>query len=150
MVRIAFICAFLLLTGCASGGSNSDPRPIAAAWTGDVEPVGDAGPAGFATVTVLPDGGTRANLTLRGSTAGGKHPWHIHPGHCGDDPEQPARSAVGPADSYPLLEPDARGSASGTASIPAVLDRDEEYLVDVHQSLDDPAVVGCGDLILAD
>ena len=147
MLRIAFICAFLLLTGCASGG-NSDPRPIPAAWTGEVEAVGDHGHAGFSTVTVMPDGGTRANLTLRGGSAGGRHPWHVHPGRCGDSGSVEA-SAVGRMDAYPPLEPDERGNASGTASLDASLDPEAEYHVDVHQSLDDATVVGCGDLILA-
>ena len=149
MVRIAFICAFLLLTGCASGGSTSDPRPIPAAWTGDVEAVGDGEQGGFATVTVLPDGGTRANLTLRGGTPEGAHAWHIHAGDCGDEPDDSAES-VGPADAYPLLEPDSRGNASGTVSLATSLVPDEKYHIDVHRSLDDPTILACGNLILAD
>lgn len=144
MVRVAFICAFLLLTACASGG-HSDPRPIPAAWTGDVEAVGDHGHSGFATVTLLPDGETRANLTLRGGSTGGRHPWSIRTGKCDEDPGP----AIGSASAYPPLEPDERGNASAGAILATVLDPDADYRVDVHQSVDDPTVVGCGELILA-
>lgn len=144
MVRVAFICVFLLLTGCASGG-HSDPRPIPAAWTGEVAAVGDHGHSGFSTVTVMPDGGTRVNLTLHGGSAGGRHPWHVHEGHCGEDTGPP----IGRADAYPLLEPNERGNASGTASLTEVLDPDTDYRVDIHQSIDEETVVGCGELILA-
>lgn len=142
---LGVVCAFLLVAGCASGG-HSDPRPIPAAWTSEVLAVGEQGHSGFATVTVLPDLGTRANLTLSGGTAGGRHPWHIHEGRCGED----AGGPVGPADAYPLLQPDERGNASATASLAATLDGDEAYHINVHHSLEDPTIVGCGELILAD
>lgn len=143
-MRVAFICLFLVSGACASGG-HSDPRPIPAAWTGDVQAVGEHGHSGFATVTVLPDGETRANLTLRGGAAGGRHPWHIRAGNCGDDPS----AAIGSADAYPPLQPDERGNASGTAILQAVLAPDGDYHVEIHQSADDSTVVGCGRLILA-
>ncbi|HUP19064.1 MAG TPA: hypothetical protein VM778_03825 [Gemmatimonadota bacterium] len=143
MVRVAFICFFLLITGCASGG-HSDPRPIPAAWTGEIAAVGEHGHSGFSTVTVMPDGGTVVNLTLQGGSAGGRHPWQIREGRCGED-----TAAIGRPDAYPPLEPDEQGNASGTASLTEVLDPDTDYRVDIHQSIDDETVVGCGELILA-
>jgi hypothetical protein len=119
-----------------------------AAWTADVEAMGAEGHSGFATVTVMPDGGTRANLTLRGGSAGGHHPWHIHEGLCpaGDSEPSPVGIEVGRSEAYPALEPNERGNASATASLPLQLDPDAEYHVDIHQSQEDASVVGCGDL----
>jgi hypothetical protein len=147
MLRIASISSFLLLTGCASGG-ETDSRPIPGAWSGDVQSLGAEGHSGFATVTLMPDGETRANLTLRGGAAGGRHPWHIHAGLCpsGDAEPTPVGPEVGDPEAYPALEPNDTGSASATAVLSVPLDPDAEYHVDVHQSEDDSTVVGCGDL----
>jgi hypothetical protein len=147
MLRIVCICSFLLVTGCASGG-ETDSRPIPGAWTGDVQSLAPGGHSGFATVTMMPDGETRANLTLRGGSAGGRHPWHIHAGLCpsGDAGDAAVGPEVGDPGSYPVLEPDDVGNASATAVLSAGLDPDGEYHVDIHESADDSTVVGCGDL----
>lgn len=147
MLRMICIGSFLLVTGCASGG-ETDSRPIPGAWSGDIQSLGAEGHAGFATVTLMPDGETRANVTLRGGSAGGRHPWHIHSGLCSSGDADP--TAVGPEvgdpGAYPALEPNDTGNASATAILGVPLDPDAEYHVDVHQSEDDPTVVGCGDL----
>lgn len=147
MLRMAAISCFLVLTGCASGG-ETDSRPIPGAWSGDIQSLGAEGHSGFATVTLMPDGETRANVTLRGGSAGGRHPWHIHAGQCpsGDADTTTVGPEVGDPGSYPVLEPDDAGNASATATMAVPLDPDAEYHVDVHQSEDDPTVVGCGDL----
>ncbi len=147
MLRIAGISCFLVMTGCASGG-ETDSRPIPGAWSGDIQSLGAEGHSGFATVTLMPDGETRANVTLRGGSAGGRHPWHIHAGQCpsGDADTTTVGPEVGDPGSYPALEPDDAGNASATATMAVPLDPDAEYHVDVHQSEDDPTVVGCGDL----
>jgi hypothetical protein len=147
MLRIVCLSSFLLLTGCASGG-ETDSVPIPGAWSSDIQSVGAQGHAGFATVTMMPEGETRANLTLRGGSAGGRHPWHIHAGLCpsGDADPTAVGPEVGDPGSYPVLEPDDVGNASATAVLSVPLDPDAEYHVDIHQSEDDPTVVGCGDL----
>lgn len=147
MLRVLCVCSLLATAGCASGG-ETDTRPIPGAWSGDVQSVGAEGHQGFATVTLMPDGEMRANLTLRGGAAGGRHPWHIHAGQCpsGDQDAGPIGPEVGDPGSYPLLEPDEAGSASATATMAVALEPDAEYHVDIHQSEDDPTVVGCGDL----
>lgn len=147
MVRVCFMCGFLIVTGCASG-SETDSRPIPAAWTAEVQAMNAEGHSGFATVTVMTDGGTRANLTLRGGSAGGHHPWHIHEGLCpaGDSEPSPVGAEVGRSVAYSELEPNEQGNASATATLNLQLDPDAEYHVDVHQSAEDPQVVGCGDL----
>ena len=147
MVRMTFISGFLLLTGCASGG-ETDSRPIPAAWTADVQAEVGLEPSGFATVTVMADGGTWANLTLRGGSAGGHYPWHIHEGLCpaGDSEPSTVGAEVGRSEAYPVLEPNEGGNASATASLNLQLDPDAEYHVDIHQSPEDSEVVGCGNL----
>lgn len=147
MLRMVCISSFLLVAGCASGG-ETDSRPIPGAWTGDIQSLAAEGHSGFATVTMMPDGETRANLTLRGGSSGGEHPWHIHAGQCpaGDASDAAVGPEVGDPGSYPALQPDDAGNASATAILTAVLDPDAEYHVDIHQSSDDPTVVGCGDL----
>jgi hypothetical protein len=147
MTRVSLICVFLLLTGCASG-PETDSRPIPAAWTADVRAMVGTEPGGFATVTVLPDGETRANLTLRGATAGGHHPWRIREGRCpgGDSEPGPVGNEVGGAGAYPPLEPNASGNASRTAILALMLERDAEYHLDVYESEENMSVVACGDL----
>lgn len=147
-MRGTLVCGFLALAGCASGG-ETDTRPIVAAWTADVEAMGAHGHSGFATVTVMPDGFTRANLTLRGGSAGGRHPWGIREGQCpgGDSEPSAAGAEVGPPDAYPALEPNDQGNASATAVLNLSLDPDSEYHVDVYQSAEDSQVVGCGNLL---
>ncbi|HJU85819.1 MAG TPA: hypothetical protein VJ788_00415 [Gemmatimonadota bacterium] len=148
MLRIVCICSLLLLKGCASGGDETDNVPTPGAWSSDIQPVGAEGHAGFATVTLMPEGETRANLTLRGYSAGGRHPWHIHAGLCpsGDADQTAVGPEAGDPSAYPVLEPDDAGNASATAVLSVPLDPDAEYHVDIHQSEDDPTVVGCGDL----
>lgn len=147
MTRVPFLCLFPLLTSCASG-PETDSRPIPAAWTADVQGMVGTEPGGFATVTVLPDGETRANLTLRGGTPGGRHPWRIREGRCpsGDSEQGAVGNEVGGAEAYPPLEPNEGGNASRTAILAIMLARDAEYHLDVYESEENMSVVACGDL----
>ena len=146
MTRLSLICLFPL-TGCASG-QETDLRPIPAAWTADVQAMVGTEPGGFATVTVLPDGETRANLTLRGGIAGGRHPWRIREGRCpgGDSEPGSVGNEVGGAGDYPPLEPNDSGNASRTAILAIMLPLEREYHLDVYESEENMSVVACGDL----
>jgi hypothetical protein len=104
--------------------------------------VGPHGHGGFAIVSLVPDTGTRANVTLTGGSAGGDHPWHVHQERCDSD-----GPIVGDASEYPRLTPDEAGNASATILLDPRLDPEGTYHVDIHQSVDDDTVVGCGDLI---
>jgi hypothetical protein len=132
----------LILLACGCAKQERDPRPVPGSWVGEIEAVGEHGHSGFAVVALLQDGGTRANATLTGGSAGGVHPWSIHEGSCdGDGP------IVGEAGLYPLLRPDASGDASATVFIPIELSLDERYSVQLRQSPDDDTLVGCGELV---
>jgi hypothetical protein len=150
MLRITAMCLFLVLTGCASAKPDSelDRLPVAGAWTADVQGMVGTEPAAFATVTAMPDGGTRANLTLRGGATGGRHAWRIREGRCpeGDSEPEPVGGEIGGGNDYPVLEPNENGNASGTASLGVTLQKDAEYHVDVYETEEAGVVVACGDL----
>lgn len=124
--------------GCAK--QERDLRPIEGSWFADVEALGDDGHSGFAVVSILRDGRTRANVTLTGGSGGGVHPWHVHEGSC-DGP------IVGQESAYPALRPDESGNASAVATLEMRLSGDKDYYVNIHESPDDPEIVGCGKLV---
>lgn len=138
--RVIALAAILILTGC--GGRAVDTRPVPALWTADVQAVGDHGHGGFATGSIMVNGETRINLTLTGGSPGGVHPWGVRSGWCAGN-----GSLVGTEDEYPALRPNDRGNASATATLPQSLDPGEPYSVAILQGEDDPAIVGCGDLL---
>lgn len=137
---IAVLAAALFL-GC--GGQASDRTPVPASWIGEIAAIGEDGHGGFATASILRPGVTRVNVTLSGGSVGGRHPWHVHTGTCGSGGE-----IVADATAYPILEPNARGNASATATLDIELDPEADYHVNLHASPDDlGTLVGCGDLI---
>jgi hypothetical protein len=138
--RSFILAAALVSLGCAR--QAEDPRPIAGSWFAEIEVVGPHGHGGFATVSLVPDTGTRANVTLTGGSAGGDHPWHVHQGRCGSD-----GAIIGDPSKYPHLRPDESGNASATTLLEPRLDPDGTYYVAIHQSGEDDSEVGCGDLI---
>lgn len=138
---ISLLAASLTACGGARGlEGESDPFPTA--WTAEVQAQGEAGHSGFATITLLPDGQTRANTTLSGGSAGGVHPWAIHEGTCDSE-----GAIVGPADAYPILSPNELGNASATATLNLTLASDASYALRIFESPEDrETVVGCGEL----
>ncbi len=133
----------ILSAACGGGGSlDTDTQPVVGAWTAEVSAVGEDGHSGFATVTILPGGTTRADATLAGGSAGGKHPWVIHEGTC-----EAEGALVGDSDGYPPLEPNDLGNASATATLAVVLASGEPYALRIYRSPEDrETIVGCGEL----
>jgi len=134
------VAGLLVLVACAK--QERDARPVVGSWSGEIEPVGEHGHSGFAVVALLVEGGTRANATLTGGSAGGNHPWHLHEGACGDN-----GPVIGDPSAYPPLRPDESGNASATVTLPVTLSLDKPYSVHLHQSPDDDTMVGCGELV---
>src|SRR5688572_11865840 len=139
--RLIVVAGLLVFVACAK--QERDARPVAGSWAGEIEAVGEHGHSGFAVVALLVEGGTRANATLTGGSAGGNHPWHLHEGGCGEN-----GPVIGNASAYPSLQPDASGNASATVTLPVTLALDRSYSIDLHQSPDDDTLVGCGELVL--
>ncbi|MDX1622951.1 MAG: hypothetical protein R3199_03110 [Gemmatimonadota bacterium] len=133
-----------VLAGCGVlGGRQVDRTPVPAAWTAQIAATAPTGHSGFATVSIMTTGQTRANVTLSGGAAGGDHPWFIHEGDCSDP-----GSIMGDEGSYPRLRPNERGNASATATLDVRLDPEEEYAIVVHGGPENlETVVGCGPLV---
>ena len=132
--------AVLIVAACAR--QERDPRPMMGGWLAEVRAVGEHGHSGFAIVSMDADGVTRANVTLTGGSAHGKHPWHVHEGSC-DSVGPP----VGDPAAYPPLEPDESGGASATYRLPIMPAHEKSYAVSIHQSMEDDTIVGCGEMV---
>lgn len=132
------LAALAALVAC--GKQERDPNPTLGAWYADIRGLSDDPHSGFAVVSILPDGRTRANVTLTGGSGGGAHPWHVHSGSC-DGP------VVGDIANYPVLRPDAGGNAGAVATLGERLSLDAKYFVNIHRAPGDDTLVGCGELI---
>jgi hypothetical protein len=85
---------------------------------------------------------TRAEIAIENAIPGGRHPWHVHQGQCGDD-----RGILGPADRYGLLEVGGNGKATQSATLPVPVPRAGQYMVNVHASPENlGTIVACGNL----
>jgi hypothetical protein len=85
---------------------------------------------------------TVAQVSVENAAPGGKHPWHVHRGQCGND-----QGVLGPADAYEPLEIGGDGRATRTARLPIPLPTDGEYMVNVHASTDNMGtIIACGNL----
>lgn len=85
---------------------------------------------------------TRIQVNIQNATPGGRHPWHVHLGECGND-----RGIFGPADRYGIMQVNSEGRASHTITLPVALPASGMYMVNVHASAENPAtIVACGNL----
>jgi hypothetical protein len=157
MIARLGILSMALVALAACSRQADDPRPIAGSWFSDIQEVGEHGHSGFAVVSLAPDGGTRANVTLTGGSTGGNHPWYVQAGRCESEESSGAKgsngsndpngSMVGSPGDYPALRPDDSGNASATILIDEQLDPEGDYHVKILQSSGNSTVVGCGDLL---
>ncbi len=85
---------------------------------------------------------TRAQVSISNASPGGRHPWHVHRGQCGQD-----QGILGPADAYEPLRVDSDGKASQTAELSIPLPRSGSYFINVHASASNMStIVACGNL----
>ncbi len=85
---------------------------------------------------------TSAGVSISNSAPGGRHPWHVHVGRCGQD-----RGIFGPAGEYPLLEVGGDGEADADVDLPVPLPMQGQYFIDVHASPSNMGtIVACGNL----
>ncbi|HEX6104194.1 MAG TPA: hypothetical protein VFZ26_01340 [Gemmatimonadales bacterium] len=141
----------ILAAGC--GGSRAveiDPQQqvVGSRWNATL-----ATPAGLAGVTQVRGSGwmgaddrdssrTQAYVNISNSTPGGRHPWHVHVGQCGND-----QGILGSAEAYPLLEVGGNGRAEARAAVDIPVPTSGQYFISVHASPNNlGTVIACGNL----
>ncbi|AMW04776.1 hypothetical protein [Gemmatimonas phototrophica] len=98
---------------------------------------------GKATAAPTADGtGTVVTVSFEGDTPGATRPWHVHTGSCAK-----SGGVVGGGRVYTPLAVDAKGQASGKATLAVPLADTTTYYVNIHDSAAAMGIiVACGDL----
>jgi hypothetical protein len=142
---------FSLLVAC--GGRqpveiNANAISVAARWNGTLSsPPGLAGVSdirgsGWMAADPKEQGQTRAQVDIANAVPGGKHPWHVHRGQCGQD-----QGILGAADAYKPLKVEGNGKASESAVLSIPLPRGGSYFINVHASAQNlSTIIACGNL----
>jgi len=87
-------------------------------------------------------GNTTVTLDVANATPGGRHPWALHYGQCGDD-----RGIFGPQDAYKALEVGGDGRATASARVPLETPTTGSYFVSVQASAANADMtIACGNL----
>ena len=85
---------------------------------------------------------TGAAVTITNAVPGGRHPWHVHIGQCGND-----QGILGAADAYPLLEVGGNGQAQASAAVAVAVPTSGQYFINVHASPNNlGTIIACGNL----
>ena len=85
---------------------------------------------------------TQAHVEISNAAPGGRHPWHVHRGRCGND-----LGILGPPDAYAPLDVGSDGKASCTTTLALAAPTSGEYFVNVHASPSNmKTIVVCGNL----
>ena len=85
---------------------------------------------------------TRAFVEIRNAAPGGRHPWHVHRGRCGND-----LGILGAAKAYEVLEVGDDGRATRTAILDLPSPKSGDYFINVHASPTNlGTIVACGNL----
>jgi hypothetical protein len=148
---VVSMLSILSLASCGGGKPveiNPDAQSVATRWNGTIstppELAGVSDVRGQAWMAGDPKepSQTKAHVDIANAVPGGRHPWHVHRGHCGAD-----QGVFGPADAYKSLEVADNGKASSSAVVPVALPRDGSYFVNVHASSRNMGtIVACGNL----
>jgi hypothetical protein len=127
---------------------SPDAQLVATRWNGTLSsPPELAGVAqirgtGWMAANPREQGQTQAQVSISNAAPGGRHPWHVHRGQCGQD-----QGILGPADAYEPLRVDGDGKASQTARLSIPLPRSGGYFINVHASANNMStIVACGNL----
>jgi hypothetical protein len=92
------------------------------------------------------DKSSKAEISIKGATAGAELPWHVHTGKCGS-----SGGIVGDPKAYALLKVGKDGDAKGEAKLAIATPESGDYHVNVHKSAAEMGtIVSCGDLALGD
>lgn len=129
---IAKLSAWLVAGAIASAG-------VAGKWRAQIEPTGESTVKGMATVEATDSASAKAHISVSGAKEGDVLPWHVHSGTCDN-----AGPPVGTASAYTPLTVGADGSAMGDATMTVAPSDSASYVVNVHRSASDMAVIACG------
>jgi hypothetical protein len=144
------IVSAVALAACGRRSVEIDPnaQPVTARWNATL-----ASPAALAGALQVSGSGwmghreknptqTHAHVTISNAAPGGRHPWHVHRGQCGDD-----LGVLGPAVAYSVLKVGGDGQATGDADLPLPLPTTGQYFFNVHASAANMStIVACGNL----
>jgi hypothetical protein len=84
----------------------------------------------------------RAHVSITNAVPGGRHPWHVHLGRCGND-----EGILGPAEAYDPLSVGDNGEAESTAELDIPVPRQGQYFITVHASANTMGTtLACGNL----
>ncbi len=131
---LIIVLALAVLGGAAYLIKVSQPRVAVATLNSQNK----SNQAGTATITNLPNGGSRVTITLFGVTAGVLQPSHIHAGTCEDlgDVKYPLTNVLN-GDAITVLNVDV-----------ATLGREMPLAINVHKSEREPQIyTSCGNLL---
>ncbi len=85
---------------------------------------------------------TQASVTISNAVPGGRHPWYVRTGQCGND-----RGILGDAQAYKILQVGGNGQATASSTLELPMPRGGQYFISVHAS---PAnlgtIIACGNL----
>jgi hypothetical protein len=142
----------LAVTACGGGQKaveiNPSTQPVQNRWNGTV-----SSPPELAGVSDIHGNGwmgpdaknpdrTEAQVNISNAVPGGKHPWHVHRGHCGSD-----QGIFGAPDAYKPLEVQNNGRALSDAKLSVPMPKTGEFFVNVHASASNMrTIIACGNL----
>jgi hypothetical protein len=144
------IISAVTTAGCGGGGMHINPeaKPVTNRWNATL-----ATPEGLAGALQVTGTGwmgadpkkpteTQAYVSVANAGPGGRHPWHVHRGQCGQD-----QGILGPADAYPILKVGGDGKAEAEAKLEMPEPVQGQYFINVHASPANMAtIVACGNL----
>jgi hypothetical protein len=83
-----------------------------------------------------------ASVSVSNAVPGGRHPWHVHVGQCGND-----QGILGDAQAYDLLEVRGNGQAEASATLDIPVPVSGQYFINVHASPENlGTIIACGNL----
>jgi hypothetical protein len=151
-IAAGLVAILLTLAGCGGGGRAVEINPreqlVGTRWNATL-----ATPAQMEGATQVRGNGwmgvgdgdslrTRAHVSITNAVPGGRHPWHVHVGRCGND-----QGIFGAAEAYEPLEVGGNGQAESTAELNVPVPREGQYFINVHASPNNMGTtIACGNL----
>lgn len=150
--EIVFAAGMAVLGASACGGGRAaeirtSEYPAGERWTASLAtPAAMVGATQMSGTAWMAQGNdpaqTHVEISIENAVPGGRHPWHVHRGTCGND-----QGILGPPERYGVLEVGGDGTASRAVTLPVALPSTGSYMVNVHASEANlRTIVSCGNL----